>query len=58
MQKLIEKVKILIEAMPYIQTFRDKTFVIKYGGSAMSHESLKRESRRTWSCCGISASTR
>ena len=28
MQKLIEKAKILIEAMPYIQTFRGKTFVI------------------------------
>jgi acetylglutamate kinase len=41
MEKLIEKAKILIEAMPYIQTFRDKTFVIKYGGSAMSDEALK-----------------
>jgi acetylglutamate kinase len=41
MQKLIEKAKILIEAMPYIQTFRGKTFVIKYGGSAMIDENLK-----------------
>lgn len=41
MQKLIEKAKILIEAMPYIQTFRGKTFVIKYGGNAMIDESLK-----------------
>lgn len=41
MEKLIEKAKILIEAMPYIQTFRGKTFVIKYGGSAMSEETLK-----------------
>jgi acetylglutamate kinase len=41
MEKLIEKAKILIEAMPYIQTFRGKTFVIKYGGSAMSEDSLK-----------------
>jgi acetylglutamate kinase len=41
MEKLIEKAKILIEAMPYIQTFRGKTFVIKYGGSAMSEEMLK-----------------
>jgi acetylglutamate kinase len=41
MEKLIEKAKILIEAMPYIQTFRGKTFVIKYGGSAMSEEVLK-----------------
>lgn len=41
MEKLIEKARILIEAMPYIQTFRGKTFVIKYGGSAMSEEILK-----------------
>jgi acetylglutamate kinase len=41
MQKLIEKAKILIEAMPYIQTFRGKTFVIKYGGNAMVEENLK-----------------
>lgn len=41
MQKLIEKAEILIEAMPYIQTFRGKTFVIKYGGNAMVDEALK-----------------
>ena len=41
MQKLIEKAKILIEAMPYIQTFRGRTFVIKYGGNAMIDETLK-----------------
>jgi acetylglutamate kinase len=41
MQKLIEKAKTLIEAMPYIQTFRGKTFVIKYGGNAMIDEQLK-----------------
>ncbi len=28
----------LIEALPYIQKFRGKTFVIKYGGSAMEDE--------------------
>ncbi len=41
MEKLIEKAKTLVEALPYIQTFRGKTFVIKYGGSAMSEDSLK-----------------
>ena len=41
MEKLIEKARTLIEAMPYIQTFRGKTFVIKYGGNAMIDESLK-----------------
>lgn len=42
MEKPIEKAKTLIEALPYIQTFRGKTFVIKYGGSAMIDETLKR----------------
>ncbi|MBQ7792071.1 MAG: acetylglutamate kinase, partial [Clostridia bacterium] len=32
MEKLIHKAKILVEAMPYIQKFYDKTVVIKYGG--------------------------
>jgi acetylglutamate kinase len=41
MEKLIEKAKTLIEALPYIQTFRGKTFVIKYGGSAMTDDALK-----------------
>src|SRR5574341_72864 len=41
MEKLIEKAKTLIEALPYIQTLRGKTFVIKYGGSAMNDEALK-----------------
>ena len=33
--------KILMEAMPYIQEFKGKTFVIKYGGSAMADETLR-----------------
>jgi acetylglutamate kinase len=32
---LIERARVLIEALPYIQRFRGKTFVIKYGGHAM-----------------------
>ena len=36
-----DKVKILIEALPYIQKFRNKAIVIKYGGSAMAEEKLK-----------------
>ena len=32
---------ILIEALPYIQQFRGKTMVIKYGGNAMTDESLQ-----------------
>jgi acetylglutamate kinase len=46
MQKLIEKAKILVEAMPYIQTFRGKTFVIKYGGNAMVDDGLKQDFAR------------
>lgn len=35
------KEEILIEALPYIQTYEGKTFVIKYGGAAMTDENLK-----------------
>ncbi len=31
----VEKAKILVEALPYIQAFHDQIVVIKYGGSAM-----------------------
>ncbi len=41
MKELIAKAQTLIEAMPYIETFRGKTFVIKYGGNAMIDEGLK-----------------
>lgn len=33
----------LIEALPYIRQFHSKTVVIKYGGAAMTEESLKHE---------------
>jgi acetylglutamate kinase len=36
LQLYIEKAATLIEAMPYIQDFRGKTVVIKYGGSTMN----------------------
>jgi acetylglutamate kinase len=42
MQKYIEKAKILIESLPYIKEFNGKTIVIKYGGSAMLNEELKK----------------
>lgn len=35
MQELISKADVLLEALPYIQRFRNQTFVIKYGGSFM-----------------------
>lgn len=41
MERLIEKAGILVEALPYIRAFYDKTIVIKYGGAAMVDENLK-----------------
>jgi acetylglutamate kinase len=41
MKQLIEKANTLMEALPYIRRFSGKTFVIKYGGHAMSDEKLK-----------------
>jgi acetylglutamate kinase len=38
---LAHKVQILAEALPYIQSFHGKTFVIKYGGNAMTSPALK-----------------
>lgn len=35
------KEDVLIEALPYIQQFEGKTFVIKYGGAVMEDEKLK-----------------
>jgi len=42
MKHLIEKANNLMEALPYIRRFAGKTFVIKYGGHAMSEERLKK----------------
>jgi acetylglutamate kinase len=42
MDNPIDKAKVLIEALPYIRRFYDKTIVIKYGGSTMEEERLKR----------------
>lgn len=41
MQEYIDKAKILIEALPFIQRFYDKTVVIKYGGSALINPKIK-----------------
>jgi len=37
-----EFARVLSEALPYIQRFRGKTVVIKYGGNAMTEDHLKR----------------
>ena len=41
MKKSIQKAEVLIEALPFIKRFYNKTLVIKYGGSAMVSEELK-----------------
>lgn len=38
---VFRKEDVLIEALPYIQQFEGKTFVIKYGGAVMEDEQLK-----------------
>jgi acetylglutamate kinase len=42
MESLVDKAKVLIEALPYMQRFVGRTIVIKYGGHAMTEESLRR----------------
>ena len=43
MNQYLEKASVLIEALPYIQRFNRKIIVIKYGGSAMVDEELKKK---------------
>ena len=43
MNKYLEKANVLIEALPYIQRFNKKIIVVKYGGSAMADEELKKK---------------
>jgi len=43
MKEILEKAEVLIEALPYIQRFNRKIIVVKYGGSAMVDEDLKRQ---------------
>lgn len=40
------RVKILIEALPYIQRFHNKVIVVKYGGNAMANDDVKRNFAR------------
>lgn len=42
MKKYLEKAEVLIEALPYIQRFNRRIIVVKYGGSAMVDEELKK----------------
>jgi acetylglutamate kinase len=42
MENSMNKAKILVEALPYIRRFYNKTIVIKYGGSSMEEEGVRR----------------
>ena len=41
-EKIMHKAEVLIEALPYIRRFNRKIIVVKYGGSAMVDQELKR----------------
>ncbi|MCF0128095.1 MAG: acetylglutamate kinase, partial [Pseudobutyrivibrio sp.] len=43
MKEVMDKAQVLIEALPYIQRFNRKIIVVKYGGSAMVDEELKKQ---------------
>ena len=43
MQEMIKKADVLIEALPYIQNFYEKTIVIKYGGAVLTDTVIRRE---------------
>ena len=47
-QMYLDKANVLIEALPYIQRFNRKIIVIKYGGSAMIDEELKKPENVRW----------
>lgn len=42
LSEYVKKAEVLIEALPYIKAFHQKTIVIKYGGNAMIEEDLKK----------------
>lgn len=41
MDKALEKARTLVEALPWLRAFAGKTFVIKYGGHAMTDEACR-----------------
>ena len=38
-----QRAEVLTQALPYIQKYTDKIIVVKYGGSAMVDEELKKK---------------
>lgn len=43
MESIIKKANILVEAIPYIHEFRQKVFVIKYGGSILDNTVIRKQ---------------
>ncbi|MEA3560640.1 MAG: acetylglutamate kinase, partial [Candidatus Omnitrophota bacterium] len=43
MEKIIEKADVLIEALPYIRTFHRKVIVIKFGGSMLMNDDIRKD---------------
>ena len=44
--RLIEQASVIVGALPYLQAYRDKTFLIKFGGSAMDDTRLVKKLMR------------
>ena len=44
--RLIEQASVIVGALPYLQAYRDKTFLIKFGGSAMDDPRLVKKLMR------------
>ena len=42
LEEKIRKADVLVEALPYIQSFYDKTIIIKYGGAVLTDEVIRR----------------
>ncbi len=42
MESIIKKANILVEALPYIHQFRRKVFVVKYGGSILENDTIRK----------------
>ncbi len=42
MEEIIKKADVLVEALPFIQSFYDKTIVIKYGGAVLTDTEMRR----------------
>ncbi|MFQ7533925.1 MAG: hypothetical protein ACLRPT_01620 [Akkermansia muciniphila] len=55
--RLIEQASVIVGALPYLQAYRDKTFLIKFGGSAMDDARLVKSSCGTSFCWKSWAST-